>query len=260
MKLRSLGSLIIVLVAACVINANIADFDDLTLSTAESYWNGQDGSVYAEETFTSGSATFNNYHGVDTAWGYSYWGNFAYSNRTDTTSTGMAGQYSAIAGGAYSGQNYGIAYVDYPVITLANATQVDSIAVTNNNYAYYSMRDGDSFAKKFGGNTGNDEDWFLLTITGKNAVGDSTGTVDFYMADYRFADNSQDYIISNWTNVDLTSLGTVKSLEFALSSSDNSGGYMNTPAYFAIDNVVPEPMTIILFGLGGLLLRPYSKK
>lgn len=258
MSLKNLVHLMVVLVTVGVVNANIANFDDLTLNTAESYWNGQNGSAYAEETFTSGSAAFNNYHGMDTTWGYSYWGNFAYSNRTDTTSTGMAGQYSAIAGGADSGQNYGIVYVASPVITFANTTRVDSIAVTNNNYAYYSMLNGDSFAKKFGGDSGNDADWFLLTITGKNISGNVTGTVNFYLADYRFTNNGQDYIINNWTDVDLTSLGTIKSLQFALSSSDNSSGYMNTPAYFAIDNVVPEPMTIILLGLGGLLLR--SKK
>ena len=256
----------IVLAVISVANANIADFDDLTIGAAESYWNGQDGSVYVEETFTSGSATFNNYHGVDAGWGFSYCGNFAYSNRTETTSTGMAGEYSAIAGGADSGSNYGIVYAAFPVVTFDNAMQVDSIAVTNNNYAYSSMHDGDAFAKKFGdtivdGESGpevinqDSEDWFLLTITGKNTAGDIIDTVDFYLADYRFADNSQDYIISDWTEVDLISLGAVKSLEFALSSSDNSGGYMNTPAYFAIDSIVPEPMTIVLLGLGGLFIR-----
>ena len=67
--------------------------------------------------------------------------------------------------------------------------------------------------------------------------------VDFYLADYRYADSSQDYIISAWEYIDLSSLGSVDELSFSLSSSDNGSFGMNTPNYFAIDNigVVPEP-------------------
>jgi hypothetical protein len=36
------------------------------------------------------------------------------------------------------------------------------VYVTNTTYAYNSMRDGDMFAKKFGGPTGNDPDWYKL--------------------------------------------------------------------------------------------------
>jgi hypothetical protein len=49
----------------------------------------------------------------------------------------------------------------------------------------------------------------------------------------------------------------VKSLEFSLNSSDAGVFGMNTPAYFALDdlNCVPEPATMILLALGGILLR-----
>jgi len=100
------------------------------------------------------------------------------------------------------------------------------------------MFNGDAFSKKFGGESGNDQDWFMLTITGKDVDGVVTGTVDFYLADYRFADNSTDYIVNTWQYVDLTSLGTVKSLEFTLSSSDVGDWGMNTPAYFALDTLM----------------------
>jgi hypothetical protein len=48
--------------------------------------------------------------------------------------------------------------------------------------------------------------------------------------------------MTDWTSVDLTSLGShVHSLEFTLTSSDNSTygeeTYMNTPAYFCFDSV-----------------------
>jgi hypothetical protein len=64
-----------------------------------------------------------------------------------------------------------------------------------------------------------------------------TDTVEFYLADFRFTDNSKDYIIKEWKWVDLTSLGNVDSLVFAMSSSDVGQYGMNTPAYFCIDDL-----------------------
>ena len=115
------------------------------------------------------------------------------------------------------------------------------------------MLNGDSFAKKFGGGDGNDADWFLLTIRGFDTLNQDIGTVDFYLADYRFADNSQDYIVNNWELVDLSLLGTnLASLQFEYSSSDVGDWGMNTPAYFAMDDfaAVPEPSAYAL--LAGL--------
>ena len=64
-----------------------------------------------------------------------------------------------------------------------------------------------------------------------------TDSVDFYLADYRFADNSEDYIVKDWTFVSLEALGDVDSLLFSLTSTDNDSMFgMNTPAYFCMDN------------------------
>jgi len=107
--------------------------------------------------------------------------------------------------------------------------------VTNTTYAYLSMRNGDQFAKKFGGTDGNDPDWLKLTITGIDKDNNPTEQVVFFLADFRFSDNSQDYIIDKWKWVDLTSLGTVVGLELSISSSDVGAFGVNTPSYFALD-------------------------
>jgi len=204
--------------------AAVIDFEDLPLA-AESYWNGSDGSG----GFTSGNATFNNNYSA--AWGA--WDGFSYTNLTDTTTEGLNGQYSAIAGGgALNTDTYVIAYCSTlaaspPTVTFSSAQTVTGAYVTNNNFAYYSMLKGDQFAKKF-----EEGDWFTLTITGKDANGGVTGTVDFNLA-------TGTDIINTWEWVDLSALGTVKSLEFSLSSSDTGAFGMNTPAYFAMDFLNP---------------------
>jgi hypothetical protein len=119
----------------------------------------------------------------------------------------------------------------------AQGESVTKLQVNNSTYAYLSLKDGDQFTKKFGGEDGNDPDFFLLTIK-KYLDGElSTVKVEFYLADFRFDDNSMDYIVNEWTEVDLTSLGQTDSLSFSLTSSDNGQFGMNTPAYFCIDNV-----------------------
>jgi hypothetical protein len=246
----------VVLSIAFIVNASVVTFDD-NLLLPESHWGGA-GS--GETGFSSGGVNF--YHNDG---GYS-WDGFIYSNMTDTTTAGYENQFSAYAGGGVNGSNnYAISALSlnwtgsYDVIptsiSFANPCAVFGAYFTNTTYAALDMLAGSGFSKKFGGDTGGDEDWFKLTVTGKDASDLVTGTIDFYLADYRFEDSGQDYIVDSWEYIDLHSLGTIKSLEFALSSSDVGDWGMNTPAYFAMDNlVIPEPATLILTGLSGLLL------
>ncbi len=209
------------------VNAQTVDFEDLTLN-AESFWNGSDGNG---DFFSNGIAFSNNYTIGD---GWSSWDGFAYSNITDTTAQGFDAQYNAITGiGVDGSEIYAVAYVSSfaanpPTITL-NAEQVITGAYfTNNNYAYYSMSNGDGFAKKF-----TQDDWFKLTITGIDLQGEETGTVEFKLADGT-------NIVDTWTWVDLSGLGAVKQLTFTLSSTDTGDFGMNTPAYFCMDNFNDE--------------------
>jgi hypothetical protein len=239
MRLRKLYCVVTVLLTAGAAKAATVTFDDLTLP-AESYWNGSDDSG----GFVSGGVHFSNNYNAD----FNSWDGFSYSNLTDTAAEGIAAQYNAIAGSGQDGlTNYAVCYIGFttpPTITLEEPGFVAGLYVTNTNYAYYSMLNSDDYAKKFGGADGSEPDWFMLTITGRDVDGNDVGSVDFYLADYRFEDNSEDYILDTWKYVDLTPLGEVVSLEFALSSSDFSDWGMNTPGSFAIDTIVYEPASL----------------
>lgn len=226
--------------------SSLVNFSDVSLDVppAQSYTNGgvyYNGSDSAGGFLSSGVHFSNNYN---SEWGS--WQGWSYSNTSDTTTAGFGNQYSALTGAPFSGSAYGVAYASGgAVITLAEGWhQPLSARITNTTYTGITVQNGDMFAKQFGGAEGNDPDWLLLTITGRDQQGDSVGNVDFYLADYRFTDNAENYIISDWTEVDLQSLGSdVYTLEFAMSSSDVGDFGMNTPAYFAMDDltVIPEP-------------------
>lgn len=209
-----------------------ATFEDVTLGS-NGYWQG----VSGENEMFSGGWIFTNYYMPE----YSFWGGFTASNHTDMSQSGLNAQYTAATAGGYDGSaQYGVAY------TMGSQTDVyasDGAAhtvtgcyVTNNLWAYQNMLDGDATATPFGGASGNDPDWFKLTATGKNANGQTVGTAEFYLADYRFDNNDEDYILNTWEWFDLSSLGAVHTISFSLSSSKNNTYGMITPAYFCIEN------------------------
>ena len=208
---------------------SVASFDDLTLSP-KSFWDGSDSSG----SFKSGDFTFYNSYNKD----WQSWSGFAYSNMIDVTTAGYVNQYSAITEKGYKGSaNYAVCYPSPSAqLGFKTSTKATGFYVTNSTYAYLSMKNGDMFAKKFGGETGNDPDYFKLMIEALNIDGKPVDTLYFYLADFRFADNSKDYILNNWTWVDLSGLKEASNLRFSLSSSDNSWGYMNTPGYFCMDD------------------------
>jgi hypothetical protein len=266
-------ALLIALALAVPAAATTIDFEDLGANlpiadpgsgVPESFYNGYSAAAVGQPTdFTSQGATFHN--DFTNFGGGCCWQGWAYSQVRDTTTPGFGNQYAASPGGGAGGSaTYGVAFTGGQVgaqgpvsrITFAQPTIVLGADVTNTTYAALSMRDGDGFAKKFGGASGNDPDYFLLTITGLDSSGAITGSVQFALADYRFANHALDYIVTDWRFVDLTALGSVAALEFSLDSSDQSGGFLNTPSYFALDNLqfVPEPHSAALLAFGLALL------
>jgi hypothetical protein len=209
----------------------VATFDDLSLPV-DSFWNGSDMSG----GFNNGNAHFSNTYNSQ----YSSWGGFAYSSKMDSLTAGFTNMYSSANGKGYSGSaTYAVGFVSAysgpTSISLTGSAKgkiVDGFYINNNTYTYQSMLNGDTYAKKF---TSHDTDWFMLRTYGyMNGV--MTDSVDFYLADFRFADSSKAYIVKSWTWIDLSTMGNVDSLSFAMSSSDNGAYGMNTPAYFCMDN------------------------
>jgi len=244
----TLLSALIVALAPVGAQAWTIDFEDLTLAPSSAHY---------DTPFVSRGASFSNTY-TDWGGGWWSWDGFAYSNRSDTTTPGYENQFSAITGAGFGGGGiYGVAYATGQAATvlLPSGASPVGVYVTNTTYAYLSMLNGDFFAKKFGGASGADPDWFKLTATGYSGS-NPTGSAEFYLADFRFDDPTQDYIVDEWTWFDLTALGNADRIVFSLSSSDVGQWGMNTPAYFALDNLqttgvpVPEPTTLALAGLG----------
>lgn len=205
--------------------AQVANLDAFELDST-GVWNGSDlAGEYTEEGFS-----FMNSYNPD--WGS--WSGFAVSSILDSETAGWANQFGVSSGAAYSGDNFAVATMGATINTEARV--IDGFYITNSTYAALSMLHGDEYAKKFGGESGDDADWFKLSVIGKL---DSivTDTVEFYLADFRFEDNTEDYIVTEWTWLDLNALGNVTEVSFAWSSSDNGDWGMNTPAYFCMDDL-----------------------
>jgi hypothetical protein len=232
--MKQLFTIACLIFATTLVAQDLIDFEVFSVPS-DSFLNGSDGSG----GFSTDQIFLPNNYNSD----FSSWTGWSLSNKTDTLTAGFTNPYSAIAGSGVDGsENFAISYSfgENRLILQGEAMgrTLDGIYLTNNTYAYLSMRDGDAFAKKIGGVTGNDPDYFRLTIKAYTGGQLSTDSVDFYLADFRFADNAQDYIIKDWTFVDLSSLGPVDSLAFILTSSDVGQFGMNTPAYFCLDNIV----------------------
>lgn len=210
----------------------VSTFETLNLPI-DSYWDGSN----QAGGFTSGNAYFPNSY--DTSFG-GYWAEgWALGSYTDTLKDDLAGMYYSIAGGgAELSSTYAIGQAGSVIRLQGNAAgkKLNDVYITNTNYAYYSMLNGDQFAKKFGGATGNEPDFLVVTIHAWFNGSLKSDSINFYLADFRNSDNSKDYVIKDWTLVDLSSLGNADSLIFDMNSSDTGMYGMNTPPFFAIDN------------------------
>lgn len=188
-----------------------------------------------------------------------FWG-WTYSDVNDSTTGDYTNQYAAYPGEDLDGVgSYAIGYNDGSYINLPAGLRPESAAVTNTTYAALTVRDGNQFSTAFGGASGDEPDLFTVTLTGYSAAdggGEATGSVEVVLADYRFSDNSLDYVLDSWLGVDLTPLGDASSIGLTFFSTDVGQWGINTPTYVALDNLVlvPSPSGFAVALLGGLAL------
>lgn len=218
-----------------------------------------------DDGFTTGGSFLNNDYNPT----FGSWSGFSVSSKVDNTFGGsdFSHQYGAYAPlgadgtGADGSATYGVAFNfsrGDALINLPSGADPYSIDVTNTTYVAQAITQGDSFARAF-----RQGDYFRLDIlgfSGLNGTGNQLGDVPFYLADFR---GSSLQLVSDWTTVSLSSLAGAQSLAFTLTSTDVGDFGMNTPAFFAVDNItgvtaVPEPSSVILIGIGlaGLCLFP----
>jgi len=219
-----------------------SDFESFGLSV-DNFLNGSNFPL--GHVFFEGNAILNNYY--DTAFGGFWSKGWAISTMRDDTTVGFTNLYSAYpAQGTNSSITYAVGQQNAAIAINGDGGVINGFYVTNSTYAYLSMLNGDAIAKQFGGPSGNDPDFFKLTVTGRYIGTPANDSVEFYLADYRSSDNSQDYIIDDWQWVDLTPLGNVDILSFTLSSSDTGQFGINTPTFFCIDNFITADSKVSL--------------
>jgi hypothetical protein len=222
----------------------IADFESFSLTPNSAYTSTN------SAPFQTGNAIFE-YEWLN-AFGGFWVGGFSYTNKYDSATAGFTNLYGVkpLRGNTNSatyvvGQDGGTIKLKSP-----NA-RVNGFYITNTTYAYKSIRNGDSFARKFGDTTGTGSgttipqgsfpDYFKITAKGFLGGNMKTDSSVFYLADYRFANNALDYVVNTWQYFNLSNLGIVDSIKFNMYSSDTSGGFINTPTFFGMDDFSTSP-------------------
>lgn len=211
---------------------DVITFEDIDLP-ADGYDNGADGSGF----IASGGYYFMNYYDDQ----YRSWSGFAASSTVGNEYSGSysdATQYNSFLGGGMQSKTFLMGYYfefdawlydHYPLIIGDEPFAPQSVWVSNAAVTMKSMLLGDAYAHRF-----TQADTLKLIITGLDDEDEETGRVEVLMA--RGTD-----LLCDWTEVDLTPLGTVTSLQFSMSSTDLSYGMINTPTYFVLDNFKANP-------------------
>ena len=206
-------------------------FDNLSLIQSDTFNNGAD---INGKFFHFGRNWINEYNSE-----WDSWTGWALSNMTDTITPGYGNQFSAIPGhGVSHTANYMVGYGN-TYIKLDRPSLISGAYFTNSTYTYYDLLEGSSFSKKFGGESGNDPDFLSVHIYSYLA-GNIMDSTEFFLADFRFDDQSSDYIIDDWVYVDFNNDQSqdskIDSIAFVFESSDTNSFGIRTPTYLCMDD------------------------
>lgn len=182
-------------------------------------------------------------HKLPNGWGdNAYWGGgHAVSNYIEadlTKGTYMNQLAIPVAAGHNGSKNFCVhngfsSYSGAPVPALTfgdgNARVIDHMYVCPTTYLLRMLAIGDNYTKSLAEQKGS----LWITATGYDVDGKVTGSVQFDLCkDGKF--------ISNWKKFDLTPLGKVLTVEFDMAGTDTGTYGLNTPAYFAYDDVAVQ--------------------
>ncbi len=202
------------------------------------------------ETLTFGNSFF----GTEPNAGFAdFFNGFSYSNVSDNSTSGVGNQYASFPGsGANGSSNYLIASGD---TSFTASGVIQSIDIAPTTYTALAVRDGDDGGNNFvSGPLSSSNGFFELIISG----GSSGIDIPVSFGDFRDPTNVTN-VPTTFQTIDVSALNA-NSLSFRYDGSDRSSfGFLNTPAYFAADNIViaavPEPSTFaMLLSLGALAI------
>ncbi len=165
----------------------------------------------------------------------SNWSGFAISKNTNKKDTTLKNEFSVYgASGTDNSKLFTIfkqsETIDHRITFNDGKTHdLKSISINNSTYVYHAILNG--FDKK------EAKDFVLLTITGYDAGGVETGKIGVYLADYRPVKTTDKYIITNWSELDLSSLGSVQSIGLKVTSSSDGNSNFSIPKYVCLDNL-----------------------
>ena len=215
-----------------------ATFEEFTI-TADS--------VYRPETFVvgnnwllSGAVAFNSTVADWGEYGMGYSGTQVVNYTKGYVEEDYSNAYLPSASGAAQGANYATVNIMalFEQIHFTK-TVLSGMAITNTQKVVDAIVKGDGMSVEDAG-AGlpyHQDDYFKLTITG--LLGDSvSGSLDFYLADFRTKGEWQ--YAENWQWVELSTLGEIDGLQFALETTKQNSWGATTPAYFCIDNIGGE--------------------
>jgi hypothetical protein len=174
--------------------------------------------------FSTNAATFVNSYTPK----YDSWGGFAFSTVSNVTDGSWLNQYAAAQAhsNAYA-VGYDGGWDPAPEIRFDLPCAPKSVRINNTTYAALSIRHGYAPARAF-----TNGDFFVLTLTARDRDDRVVATTNHYLADFR---GGQTFIQTNWSTLDLSWMSPgVVSLLGTMETTDMSGPWANTPAYFAL--------------------------
>ena len=214
-------------------NIDFEQFDNFTIPSKSDLYLLPD--TLTREFFIIDDVRFNTQINADTT----AWNGLAFSNRTSPANS----INDAKAGCAYvlnssASKNYGVVHnVDSldasKVIFTDRSYSVKSIDVANDNFVYLASKYGYLSADSaLTYSYFSYDDYLRLDIYGLNSDGSDGAFVSFNLIDCHFDNPAKFVRVSDWTSVDLRSLGRVYGLRFEVVCSQP-----DYPQIFCIDNI-----------------------